>query len=620
MSETNLNFDELFAEATKSLIDDTEQEVDIVTFCENPYYLDQPLHGVEKFILKIYYGIPLDNTNKTIRVRFFPYDKEGVFFTEEEYLKFLTEQERCNVSNIHEVKKFIELVLVCGRRSGKTFIASAITAYEAYKLILKNDPQKYYKLPQGEEIRIINVASTTDQAIILATAVKNRILNSKWFKPYVFSKTQSEIRLRTKHDLALYNDELKLHGKAIDDHVSVKIMALPCTARGIRGGTVIVGILDEFAHYVDNDGNRSGDKVYEALTPSIATFGLDGKILCLSSPGTKSGIFYDLYLDSAGVDGNEPDPNKLMFKIPSWEMNDTLTFEYLNSEKKRNPESFTWEFGADFCSVMAGFIRFPEKIDECIKKDSESNSPKANHNHYIAVDPSSNNNGYAIAMVHVEIRQIEKIENNRKFKENQKIVVLDKWKVWNLKDPEFEGLPYIDEEIVHDYIESLCQRFFVAKLVYDQFDSSQSVLKFRKLGVDAIKTPFSRGYNTKMYKNLRDLIYEGRLELFRHDLGILELKCLQEKRVGKRQIIVEAPKQGEATTDDLADVLANACSVACDYESGKQMRSATGTNGTTHYNSSGINATTAQGYKRLKAFHKTTTNFDKAKNMGLLAR
>ena len=614
----SFNFDELFAEAAKSLIDNSEQEIDIITFCEHEYYLDQPLHCVEKFILKIYYGLPLDNENKVLNIRSFPYDSKGKSFTETEYARFLIEQNRTNLNSFDEVIKRIELVLVCGRRSGKTFIASIITSYEAYKLIIKNNPQKYYKLPQGEEIRIINVASTTDQALVLAKATQNIILNSKWFKPYIHSKNQHEIRLRTKCDLALYNEKVKLRGKSIDAHVSLRLMALPCTARGIRGGSVIVGILDEIAHFIDNDGNRSGNQIYEALTPSVATFGLDGKILCLSSPYVKSGIFYDLYLDALGREGEEQDTNKVMFKIPTWEMNEEITFGFLTSEKKRNPESFDSEFGAEFASVISGYIKFPERIDECVVRETENMIPVGNYNHYIAVDPSSNGNGYALAMVHIEERIIIKIENNKTIKEKRNFVVLDKWKIWSLKDLEFEGQPYIDEEIILDYIEGIAQRFRVAKIAYDQFESSSSVLKLRKSGIDAIKTPFSRPYNTKIYTNLRNIIYEGRLELFQNDLGIQELKCLQERKVGKRQIVVEAPKQGEVITDDLADVLANSCSIANDYESGKVMMGIVGTNGVRQFNSTGIRATSLQAYKRLKSFHKTVTNVDKAKKLGFI--
>lgn len=608
--DTSFTFESLFAEATKGLIDDSEQEVDIITFCEHPFYLDQPLHSVEKFVLKLYYGLPLDDTEKSIKIRSFPFDREGKHFTEVGYLNYLIQQTRTNIKNLTP-KQFIELVLICGRRSGKTFIASVISSYEAYKLILKVDPQKHYKLPQGEEIRIVNIASTTDQALILAKATQNRILNSKWFTPYLEGKNQSEIRLRTKRDLELYTQEMRIHGKALDAHVSLKIQAMPCTARGIRGGNIIIGILDEIAHYIDNEGNRSGDQIYEALTPSIATFGTDGKILCISSPYIKAGIFYDLYLDAIGRENEDGDHNKAMFRIPTWEMNDTITFEFLESEKKRNPESFDSEFGAEFSSVVSGFFRYPEKIDACVQRDSETTAPNNNSGHYIAVDPSSSNNGYALAMVHVEQRERTKIVDGKEKKEKKAIVVLDRWKVWSLKDPEFEGLPYIDEDIIHEYIEGLCQRFRVIKIVYDQFDSTAAVMKFKKMGVNASKTPFSRHYNTKIFKNLRDLIYDERLDLFYLEKGIKELKNLQEKKVGKKQFIIEAPTQGEVTTDDLCDVLANASYIATGNELGFSTASIIGTNGNQTYVATGDRVSSHQAYKRRLITHKTITNLQR---------
>jgi hypothetical protein len=614
--EDVFSFESLFSEATKDLIDDSEKEVDIIEFCEHPFYLDQPLHSVEKFILKSYYGLPFDDKEPTIKIRSFPFDKEGKNFTECQYAEFLIQQQRTNLKDLLP-KLGIELVLVCGRRSGKTFIASIISAYEAYKLILKVDPQKHYKLPQGEEIRIINVASTTDQALILAKATQNRLLNSKWFTPYVDSKNQSEIRLRTKHDLKLYTDEIKRHGRPLDSHVSLKIQALPCTARGIRGGSIIVGILDEIAHFIDNEGNRSGDQIYEALTPSVATFGLDGKIVCISSPYIKSGIFYDLYLDAIGREGEEHDENKTMFRLPTWEMNETITFEFLESEKKRNPESFDSEFGAEFCSVVSGFFKYPEKIDECVLRQEETFAPNNNCGHYIAVDPSSSQNGYALAMVHVERRERIKIdEDGKEKKEKKSVIVLDRWKVWNLKDPEFNGEQYIDEEIIHEYMGHLFQRFRVVKVAFDQFDSTSSVVKFKKAGVNAIKTPFSRYYNTKIFKNLRDLIYDDRLDLFHHELGLKELKNLQEKRVGKKQFLVEAPTQGEVTTDDLCDVLANAAYIASSCEAGFSGVGIIGTNGVQAFTATGTSAKNFQSYKRRVKMHKTVGNLDRAKKMG----
>jgi len=615
-TELNFSFESILEETTKDFISDFEEEVDIITFCEHPYYLDQPLHSVERFVLKIFYGLKLDNTEKNVLIRSFPYDKQGRLFTEVEYANFLIQQGRTNLLSATDFNSALELVLACGRRSGKTFIASVITAYEAYKLIVKGDPQKYYKLPQGEEIKIINIATSGDQALILAKAAQNRILNSKWFIPYVEGKNQAEIRLRTKRDLELIKEEIKHHGKPLDPHASIKIESMSCTGRGIRGGTVIVGILDEIAHFIDNTGNRSGDVIYEALTPSVATFGLDGKIINISSPYTKGGIFYDLYLDSKGRGGEEQsDQNKRMFQIPTWEMNDTITFEFLESEKKRNPETFPTEFGAEFSSTILGFFKYPEKIDEAVKREFETSVPNSKIKHYIAVDPSNKLNGYALAMVHIEYKDIEK--EGHKVKEP--FVILDRWKVWNLKDPEFEGQDYIDETVVEEYINGLFFRFVIGKIVYDQFESTQAVNKLKKKGYAAEKTPFTRSYNMQIYGKLRSLFYEDRIELFNYEQGIKELKALQEKRVGKRQFIVEAPTQGEIITDDLPDVLANASYTALTSEVEGHVSAICGTNGNQKFNSSGklTNITSQYAYKRRLSTNRITTNFERARQMGL---
>lgn len=612
----------LLVEAADSIIDKTESEVDIIIFCEHPYYLDQPLHSVEKFILKVFYGLPLDDTEKSLNIRSFPFDKDGTNFTEVEYARFLRKQHRTNLKDPSIIKKCMELILVCGRRSGKTFIASVISAYEAYRLIMKRDPQRYYKLPKGEIIKITNVASASDQALILARATQARILNSKWFVPYIEGKNQSEIRLRTKYDLERLREETLLHGKPIDSHYSILIEAMACSSRAIRGGTVIVCLFDELAHFIDNEGNRSGDMVYEALTPSVATFGLDGKIIEISSPFIKSGVFFDHYIQALGEEKNdyEGDQNKRVFQVPTWEMNDKISFEFLESEKKRNPESFSYEFGAEFSTTISGFFKYPEKIDECIVREVENLIPvKHGMPHYIAVDPSSNRNGYAIAMVHVEDKEVIKIDKDKKeIKTKEKVVVLDRWRVWNLRDPEFEGLDYIDQEVIENYIELLLQSFKVVKIVYDQFDSSASILKFKKMGINAEKTSFSRSYNMKIYNNLRTLVYEKRLELFNDKNGIAELKALQERKVGKKQFMVEAPLSGPVTTDDMPDVLANACYIAVGEQVDKINASIVGTNGNEIFRTSGERIASYNSYQRKLKNHRFTSNFNRAMKFGLV--
>ncbi|MFA5733349.1 MAG: hypothetical protein WC934_15290, partial [Acidithiobacillus sp.] len=125
-----------------------------------------------------------------------------------------------------------------------------------------------------------------------------------------------------------------------------------------------------------------------------------------------------------------------------------------------------------------------------------------------------------------------------------------------------EGLVGVDIEKVEAYILLLTKSFNIVKVVYDQFDSTSSIQKFQKLGLNAEKTPFSVPYIMKIYKNLKKMIYENRIKLINNEYGIKELKCLQEVKRQKKQFVVVAGENSEVTTDDLADVVANAAFVA----------------------------------------------------------
>jgi len=564
------SFEEIFSDFITTMIKE-DTLVDIMTFVESPYYLNiKTLTPPQKFILKVFYGLSLDDKEKCIQLRSFPNNDVGKLLTEREYALYLMNQKRCSLSNLEDIVNATagELVLACGRRGGKTFLASIISAYESYKLIIKDNPQAYYNMAEDEVIKIVNIASSGDQALELATQIQNRIFNSEWFLPYIASFNDSEINLRTKHDIKKMQDEEKRYGKPLKKRATIRIESLLCSARGSRGGSVIVALFDELAHFVDNEGNRGGKKVYESLTPSGATFGKDSKIICISSPYTKSGVFYELFVTSF------EDNNTRMLQMPTWEMNPNIEFVFLKNRYKKDPESFWTEYGAQFSTTITGFFKFPEKIHECIsilgytdyvdengetKKVPtyrlETENPLGRYRHYIALDPAVEENGYALAMVHCERDSIGRL-----------IVVVDKWMKWSVNDPEFSEYEFIDIELIDEYVMDLTKRFRVEKIVYDQFESASSIQKFIKAGVDAIKTHFSRQYNMKIYKNLRSIIYDKRLSLLYNEDGIKELIYLQEKKVGKKQFIVEAPKSGDITTDDLADVLANAVSIAIENE------------------------------------------------------
>lgn len=450
-----------------------------------------------------------------------------------------------------------------GFMSHNTFIASMICCYETYKLISKGNPQVHYNLIKGQKIKIITVASNSDQAKIASDMIKNSIFQSPWLAKYCISHKMTTIRMQTKYE---YDNKLP---------PSVIIEAMPCTSSGLRGHTVIVAILDELAHFTDS-GSRSGDQVYYSLTPSIATFGRDGKILALSNPYTKSGIFYTQYIKAMGNGIEEPLQHIRAFKLPSWEMNDTLSFEFFKNEYLLNPESFDYEYGAEFSGVITGFFKFPEKIDDCINFSLIDKVRPASQKtiHWVAMDPASVGNGYALCMVHVEDRKTEL--------GTKKVVVVDRWLRWLATDDEFQelGLNMIDPAVIDEYIIELSQHFKISKVRYDQYESAASVSKLVKRGLVAERVPITSSINMAIYKNLRNLIYNEEIELMDNPMGIMELKYLQEKKTNFGRFSVAAPVTGEVTTDDMADVLAVAAFMAIEADVINKTTSMLGTKNT----------------------------------------
>lgn len=98
---------------------DTDTEfLSIIDFIERFKLLPNGLYPVQKFILKLYYNLPLDDKEKSIKITDRFNSKVLGELTEVEYLEYLSNQGRCNIKRQDKTSRH-ELILVIGRRSGK---------------------------------------------------------------------------------------------------------------------------------------------------------------------------------------------------------------------------------------------------------------------------------------------------------------------------------------------------------------------------------------------------------------------------------------------------------------------------------------------------------------------
>jgi len=529
---------------------------DIITFAESAWGLNIKLFPVQKFLLKAFYGMELDDIERSIVIPDEMNSREIGRFTEREFMRFLIETGRTNIKEYIPNQRRRELILCCGRRASKSLMSSIISNYETYRLIKMGNPQDYFGFPSGQQIAVTTVATTDEQASTLFDMMKARCLNCTYLKDRVVNRTQSYFNLKT--------DEDDLRGS----DPSIYMLCGGAGSQGLRGKNNLIVMFDEAAFFPQS-GKNSGDDIYQALTPSIASFtragekeGGEGKIIMLSSPYGKSGLFYQKYLES--FDSQE---SMLMFQMYTAMVNPTVDSSILRDAKRKNPALFACEYGAEFSDTVTTWIDSPT-LEKVLNRDKTANTAKgsASIEYYMGLDYGGKTDGSSIAIVH---------------KEND-IIVLDyadvyysgSSDVWATSNQSyknvnklFSGHEIIPVDGFADEIKRLCELFPIRSGWFDQFNGYALLEMLKSKGLTQFETKsVSAGLNTQVFQVCKTLIHSELIKVFNHDVLIPELLSLEEIKNGM-QLSVEAP-QRSGYHDDISDAFARAV-FAC-YESSQK--------------------------------------------------
>lgn len=436
--------------------------------------------------------------------------------------------------------------------SHNTLMASVITAYEAYKLLVINNgnPHGYYKLPADDEIAIINVALSQGQAGRLFGQIQARLRNSPFFKGRIAKETASEIRLFTDKDL-----EKKRKGSSISVNGSIILLCGHSNPDSLAGYSTVLLLFDEIAFY-DETGQITGKYFYTRLKPSLSKFFKynAGRIVQISSPKSKLGIFYDTWLEA------KEDDSILSFQLPTWDVNPDVPYDEpeLARDRKSNPEMFAVEYGAQFAEGGTYHRYFPEGlIQRCIRTDLAPHSklmPRCNY--YIHVDPAKKGNNYAAVMV------AKQRYTNQMGQKRVRCILAGLW-VWR----PLPGLGVQFGQVDKDMIQ-ICSIFHPMCVTYDDYHSMHSLQLLRSHGIHTKQLSYNRSIKAKLYQNLRDIMaYQPEPELYLYDNGgessllLSELANLNLKQTQRGYTIIP-DKNADVKTDDLADCLAGACASA----------------------------------------------------------
>lgn len=525
------------------------------------------LYPSQRFIVKYYYGLEPDKSdNRDIIINDRFNENELYRFNEWEYMEYLYNEGRLNRK--FEGKYKPNMVLACGRRSGKTTITACIIAYELYRLLNKYCPQEYYGIMPEDNIYITSVSNSMNTAKELYDKVTGNIERSEFFRKFRGKPTRQWMYFRTQRDLDKYGDK----GRS-----SVGIRVAPCNAKGLRGPGNIIVAFDEMAFFFMDEkmgtrkntgADRNDAEIYKAITPSVAKFkkkngNPDGKVICISSPGGKTGKFFEEYSRAFNSDNED----LFVMRAPSWELDPGLSTQYLKTEYKKNPITFRSEFGAEFSDRLFGWIDEPKIVRDNVVPGLKYKMKGMEKTYYfMGIDVGLKVDGTAITIGHWATDMKDGIRV-------QKLEV----DVSDVRYTDGTKENHFTPEILVDWIIDFVNKFPITKGLMDQYYGMSMIPLLKNKGFRQFEArDFNETMNSNLYQNLLALMISTELRLPEGDVVdidkpqikdselVQEILTLQAEQKSKYIIKVSAPER-KGMHDDLSDSFARMALLAVEH-------------------------------------------------------
>jgi len=534
----------------KEILEKDGKILDIISFSEN--LLNVYPYPAQEIILKFLYAGTKFNEHLNITE-----DDLKVIESWEIPNTWLTHGENSKINilkknkeNFHKDPRnsfFRDIVLIIGRRAGKSFLSALIAVYEAYKLICLKDPHAYYsdgKRKFTGDIWIVNTAVTEKQAkTIIFSYIKDFIHECPIFEGKIGHETDDMIYLLTDTDIK--NNEKTKNMGGRPKQGSIILACGNSNSPALRGHSTVACIYDEMAHYVDSSGKASAEEVYTAIEPSTSTFYKygDGRNIVISSPDLPSGFFYEHYQSAKTVE------TMLLFQIPTWDANPDHTKDSLKDKFDKNYDRAVAEYGAHF-RRSGGNLYIPHvMIDEAIIRREgwyKQKNGNSGTEYYLHIDPAKNSDRWAVMVGHME----------RKFDSVNRIFI--EYAVEDFSQTfKADSGGVLDPDIIMDnFVIPLFSKFKIVSVTSDQMFSLEQQKKLRRKGIHFREMSYNGVMKNKIYETMKDFFITGRVDLCNDDQELQgELKNIIQKQTPNGFKIENNPDDKDYPYDDLVDCL-----------------------------------------------------------------
>jgi hypothetical protein len=456
---------------------------DIVAFAR--WLWRDALSPAQACLLKAAYGLPLDRAERAVWRRYTGRSAFGRYH-----------QHRPDT-----------VVAILGRQSGKSSrIGATIALYEA--LVVPHD------IPAGERLAVLMFAPVIRQSTFALTAEKLRGAPELAQMVETDVSSAGEIRLVNGIDLVTFSSN-------------------PAHA---RGRTAILAIVDEAAFlHSDREFDCNLPELLESVRPSLLV--RHGRLVLLSSPGDKSGPIYEAWQNRA------EDPDTLVWRAPSAEMNPGIDAKLLERERKRGASYFAREWEAEFVDARNPFLP-PESIDAAILPRTVQLAPAQSDSAVFAgIDLADKRDDCALA-----ISAIRTVEGRRK------VVVLFV-KAWK-PGPRGHVVPDVLEQMGE-----ICRAYRVGLARGDQKSMSTAEHILGRFGIRFERVITDGRGSEPMYRCFLGLLNNSDIALLDHPELLAQLRRLEEHTGDGGRFRVAGRRNSK---DDLAVSAVLAVSMAAD--------------------------------------------------------
>jgi len=260
-----------------------------------------------------------------------------------------------------------EAAVICGRRSGKSFISAIIAVF----LACFKDWSSF--LATGERAWIFVVATDRMQARIVQDYIRGILNSSDVLRSMIDQELKEEIHLKNR--------------------VSIGIKT--SSWRGVRGFNLIAAIAEETAFWRSEETAANPDvEILRALRPSLATIP-ESLLIQISTIYSRRGTLWETFKKNYGQAGPV-----FVWKSESLRMNPTLSRKIIEDALKDDPAAARSEWLSEPRQDIEGFLSL-ELVEACTIP-GRRDLPKVDGIQYRAfMDPSSGReDSFAMAIGH----------------------------------------------------------------------------------------------------------------------------------------------------------------------------------------------------------------------------